>query len=352
MSVAVARRGGPRGPRQPPGPRSGAGPRRARHVTAPGLAGRASSSSSPPERAAAGALGAAGEPARAATLEPAAPRGGTGADSPQGRSGELSGLAALLYELDQLLRDPTVSLALKRFASKLTGALRDLVDGLGRLLRVRIPRWLLLALLGLLLPVALLALLSSGDDDRQATGVQAESAADAAGVSLPGVGMPALAERQARPKPVRVALVLDRPYDAPVLRRELRTLGTWLGENHAAGTRVTIIDTQAARASAPLRPTELAAGGGLRAQTRTSAAVRSALGGPPERRLLVTLGARAPRTRAANTLSIDTRPGASGAATRTGGGRSRVAIDERRTNALAASIARAIMGVSAQREPR
>jgi hypothetical protein len=333
VSAPAARRGGPRGPRQPPGPRSGAGPRRAAHGVAPALQARAAQF----EETAATAPVSSRQAAAAGSSDAAA-----AADAPDVRPRELSGLAALLYDLDQLLRDPTVTRALKRFASKLTGPFRDFAAAVRRLLGVRIPRWLLLGLLGLLLPLALLALLTSGDDDRES--------AQVAGASLPGIGMPALSELQSRPKPVRVALVLDRTYDAPALRRELRTLGTWLDEHHAAGTRVTIIDAQAARASAPLRPAQLAAGGALRAQDSTTAAVRSALGGPPERRLLVTLGSPAPQARAARTLNIATRPGASGAVTGSGE-RSRAAIDDRRPNALAASIARGIMGVSGQREP-
>jgi len=270
--------------------------------------------------------------------------------SPGARSGELSGLRLLLAQLDQLLRDPTLTLALKRFAARLSGGARDLAAAIANGLRalLRLPRWLLLGLLALLLPLALLALLSSAGDD--GPGSQPADIAGA-GMALPGVGMPALAASQQRPEAVRVALVLDRSYDAPALRRELRALGTWLGENHAAGTRVTVIDARSARASAPLRPSELASGRALQAQDSTRAAVRSALGGPRDRRLLVTLGSPAPAPAATSTLSIATRPGASAPASRSGA-RSRVAIDDRRPNALAASIARGIMGVSGQREPR
>jgi hypothetical protein len=277
----------------------------------------------------------------------------------RGDGRELSGLRLLLAQLDDLLRDPTITLALKRLAARLSRGLHALGGGLRRLLALRLPRlprWLLAVLLALLPALLVLAaLLSSRDDDHRAAPAAQSQAAGAgdtgSGVRLPGVGMPALAAAQERPKPVRVALVLDRTYDPVALRRELRALGTWLQENHAAGTRVSIIDAQAARASAPLRPATLASGGRLRAQESTTAAVRTALGGPPERRLLVTLGSQAPRAAQARTLSIATRHGASGRVTRSGA-RSRVAIDERRPNALAATIARAIMRVSGQREPR
>jgi hypothetical protein len=218
-------------------------------------------------------------------------------------------------------------------------------------MRLRLPRRLLLALLALTLPLALIALLSSGGD-RATPGVAQRSAAPAGGARLPGVGMPALALAQRRPRPVRVALVLDRAYDPTALRRELRTLGTWLSEHHAPGTRVTVIDARSARASVPLRGAELAGARPLRSRPSTTAAIRSALGRPQSRRLLVTVGSTAPRLATASTLSIATRRGATQRAPSRRGRRSRVAIDERRPNALAASVARAIMAISGQREPR
>jgi hypothetical protein len=269
-------------------------------------------------------------------------------------SGELSGLRLLLDQLDALLRDPTLALALRTFAAKLSDGVRRFaaagVEAVKRLTRLRFPRKALLALLALLLPLVLLALLDSGGDDRAATGRAAAPAAGAA--SLPGVAMPALRAAQERPKPVRVALVLDRTYAPAQLRRELRTLGTWLGDHHAAGTRVTLIDARSARASASLRPSELAAARASRATPSTTSAIRSALGRRQARRLLVTVGSAAPTVGRASTLSITPRRGAAGSAPARRGRRSRAAIDDRRPDALAATVARAIMSVSGQRERR
>jgi hypothetical protein len=115
---------------------------------------------------------------------------------------------------------------------------------------------------------------------------------------------------------------------------------------------VTVIDALSARASAPLRAADLAGAQPLRTRPSTTSAIRSALGGAQGRRLLVTVGAAAPRLGTARTLSIATRRGAPQRVPSRRGRRSRVAIDDRRPNALAASVARAIMSISGQREPR
>ncbi|MDX6676733.1 MAG: hypothetical protein QOE31_785 [Solirubrobacteraceae bacterium] len=274
-------------------------------------------------------------------------------------SGELTGLRLLLDQLDALLRDPRLALWLKNVARRLgdgarsaTAAALDAARRLARL-RLRLPRRLLLGLLALLLALVVAALLTSGGDDRATTGAGRQAAAPAsAGLSLPAVAMPGLRAADVRPKPVRVALVLDRTYAPAQLRRELRTLGSWLGEHHAAGTRVTIIDARSARASAALRPSELAAGRALHARPSTPAAIRAALGRAHDHRLLVTLGSTAPSLRSARTLSITARRGAAASIAPSSARRSRAAIDDRRPNALAATVARAIMAASGQRERR
>ena len=264
-------------------------------------------------------------------------------------SDELRGLRRVLDQLDALLRDPTLSLWLKAATAKLAagvrGAAAAVVDALRR---VRLPRRLLLGLLALLLPLVLLALLTGGDDEPATAGAPASQAA---GASLPGVTMPALSAADERPRPVRVALVLDRTYAPAELRRELGALGAWLREHHAAGTRVTIIDAASGRASGALRASELATGQPLRARASTPAAIRAALGRPQDRRLLVTLGSTAPPLGSASTLSITPRRGAAAGAPSRSGRRSRAAIDDRRPNALAATVAREVMSVSGQREP-
>jgi hypothetical protein len=267
----------------------------------------------------------------------------------------------MLDQLDELLRDPTVTRALAAFAAKLAAGVRGLsatakrlVSSLARL-RLPFPRRLLLALLALALPLALLALLTSSDDRRGASGPPARAAATVGGTRSPGaVGMPNLLTRSARVRPVKVALVLDHTYGAAPLRRELRALGTWLAEHHAAGTRVSVIDAGTARASGPLRDSDLARARPTRPRSSTAAAIRSALGRPAGRQLLVTLGSSAPPSSAARTLRIATRRGV-GSGSSVGlvhGKRSRVTIDDRRPDALAASVARAIMAVSGQRERR
>ncbi len=344
------------GPRQASPPRSGSGPRQpaaARRSHGHGVDPRAAAPASAEARPAAAGVGpdAAGAP---------------GKPSPLGSPQPLSAWRQLLAELDRLLRDPALTRALKAFAAKVVAGLRrlpGLIGEVGRaLLRIRLPRRLLLGLLALLLPLALLALLSSSDDDERAgrgapgppASATAAGGAARGGFSLPAVGMPQLLAQPDDVRPVRVALVLDRTYDSPALRRELRTLGGWLAENHAPATRVSVIDAASRRASAPLRADRLATAAVTRRRASTTAAVRSALGRGGGRDLVVTLGAAATIPGAARRLQIATRPGAA-----TGSGtvlerrrRARVTIDHRRPNALAASVARAIMAISGERERR
>lgn len=316
------------------------------HEQAPPSASRRARRAREPEPA--GAPGSAG----AAPSDPAAP----GEAAPPAQAGELSGLRLMLDQLDALLRDPTLALGLRSFSGRITrgvgGLAATLAHALGRLRlpRLRLARSLLLALLALTLPLALLALLLSAGGDERTTPNATSQAAD--GAALPGAGMPALVSAQEKPEPVRVALVLDRTYDTPALRRELRTLGAWLDAHHAPGTRLTVIDAQSARASGALRPAELSGARALRPRPSTTSAIRSALGQAQERRLLVTLGATAPPLASGSTLSVTTRRGAPPAAAPQGSRRSRVEIDDRRPDALAASVARAIMSASGQRERR
>ena len=286
---------------------------------------------------------------------------------PRAPSDELSSWQRLLYELNALLRDPTLARALARFVSKLAAGLRHLSvatrDAIRRLaqavrhLRIPFPRRVLLGLLALTLPLALLALLGSSDDKGNAPNASAPSfrmpTGAVGGLSLPSVGMPDVGPAPAKVRQVRVALVLDRTYDAATLRRELRTLGTWLTANHAPGTRVSVIDAQSARASRPARGADLARARPARQRASTAAAIRSAFGNQKERRLLVTLGATAPSS-TGSTVRIATQRGASTASSTPVGPRSRAraTIDDQRPNALAASVARAIMAVSGQREVR
>jgi hypothetical protein len=274
----------------------------------------------------------------------------------------------MLAELDRLLRDPTLTRALKAFAAKLAAAARALpdafLDAARRVARalaaIRLPRRLLLGLLALLLPLALLALLTSSDGERGRRGAPAPPAQPAeagagAGLSLPAVGMPQLVAQPDEVRPVRVALVLDRTYDTPALRRELRALGGWLTANHAPGTRVAVIDAAGRRASAPLSAARLAeAAAPARRRASTDAAIRAALARRNGRGLVVSLGAEPAVPGAAKSLRIVTRPGATAgsSAALARRRRARVTIDDRRPNALAASVARAIMAISGERERR
>ncbi len=334
-----APRGRAGGPRQAPGPRPGAGRR------GPGSARR-------PGHASAG-IHPAQEVAQPndveARPEPVAAVPATPAVAPAAAPAELSGLRLLLDQLDALLRDPTLTRALRAFAARIGDGLRELVAAIARL---RLPRRLLLGLLLLTLPFALLALLSSSDEDGQpATGASAPVARSPSAGGLGGVGMPNLASAPDEVAPVSVALVLDRTYGAAARRRELRALGGWLNEHHAAGTRVSLIDARTGRASAPLRPADLGRAQATRSRSSTAAAVDAAFARQRGRRLLVTLGSSAPPT-GASTLSIATRRGAREAAPTRSGRRSRATIDERRPEALAASVARAIMSISGQAERR
>jgi hypothetical protein len=282
----------------------------------------------------------------------------------------LSNWQLLLSQFDAFLRDPRLTLALKASVAKVAAgvraggaatldALRRMALALGRI-RIPFPRRVLLALLALALPLALLALLSSSDDERstrRAAQPPARPAADLAnGLSLPRVGMPSVRSAPAKVPQVRVALVLDRTYAPAALRRELRALSAWLQTNHAPATRVSLIDARSGRASAPLRAADLARARSRRARPGTTAAVRAAFARRQGRRLLVTLGSTVTPPGAVSTLRVATRPGA-GTGSRSQlrlrrGGRARATIDERRANALAASIARAIMAISGQREQR
>ena len=350
VSRAAAPRGGPPGPRQAPPPRSGGGahgaggPRdpgrrqRPTHLFAAGYAAR--------ELEQPGAASVQAEP-----LAPpdAGPSGGEperdGADvrvgHPAAAPGELSGLRLLLDELDQLLRDPTLTLALRRFTDKLASALRGL-----RLPRLRIPhmpRWLLLLPLLLLLGLGLPALFSSGDEDRSAS----TPAAGSGEVALAGVGMPDLQAAPDDPPPARVALVVGDAYAPADLRRELRTLGAWLAANHAAGTRVTVIDAATGRASAPLNAAALARGAPTRAQAGTSAAIGSAFAGRG-RRLLVDVGSSAPAS-SASRLSVLTRRARRRAGERAAAARAAVERGDRRS---APRCARGKRGAGADRDLR
>jgi hypothetical protein len=337
----------------------------------------------PGRRAPAGARSAGGRsepaarrPARGHAVHPSAttaaaqPEHAETDAEPRTPSDELSSWQRLLYELNALLRDPALARALARFVARLTAGVRGLSvaarDAIRRLaqavrrLRIPFPRRVLLGLLALTLPLALLALLallSSSDDKRSAPSASDQSfrmpTGAVGGLSLPSVVMPDVGPAPAKVRQVRVALVLDRTYDAATLRRELRTLGTWLARNHAPGTRVSVIDAQTARASRPARGADLARVRPVRQRPSTAAAIRSAFGHQRKRRLLVTLGTGA-RSSTGSTLRIATRHGASTAASGPRGPRrrSRATIDDRRPNALAASVARAIMAVSGQRELR
>lgn len=259
--------------------------------------------------------------------------------------GELSGLRLLLDQLDALLRDPTLALALRRFTDKVKEGLRLPRLGWPGWLRLpRLPRWLLLALLALVLALGSIALLSSGDDRDPAAPPSGE-------IALPGVGMPALEAAPDDPPPARIALVVDDTYSPAALRRELQTLGAWLDANHAPGTRVTLIDAASGRASAALRAADLGRATPTGPRAGTTAAVGDAFRGNGGRRLLVGVGAPAPRS-GATTLTVAPRRGAPVPRTVSvrRGERSRVAIDDRRPGALAASVARALIAISNQRE--
>lgn len=347
------------GPRQAPPARRESGARTPAGARRPG--GRATGP----------ARGAPRRPDAAASAEASVaehePQSAAGAAAPLQPPGELSPWQQLLAEIDRLLRDPTLTRALKAFGAKLAAGARALpalvLDAVRRaaraLARIRLPRRLLLALLALLLPLALLALLNSPDDERAANGGAAQPAAGAgagagAGLSLPAVGMPDVLPQPDKVDPVHVALVLDRTYDTPALRRELDALGTWLAENHAPGTRVSVIDAASARASAPLSAARLAEADAGRPRASTASAIRAALARENGRDLLVTLGTSAPAPGAARALRISSRPGPATGSSRALARRrsARVTIDERRPNALAASVARAIMAISGEREKR
>jgi len=341
------------GPRQASPPRSGSGPRQ------PAAARRSAGRAVGPR--------AAGPPtAGAGFTAPSAPQQADAQSraAPLGPPQPLSAWQQLLAEINRLLRDPTLTRALRSFAATAAALLRGLpalVADMARsvlraLKRIRLPRRLLLGLLALLLPLALLALLlNSSDEDRaDRAAPDAPAPAAAGGFSLPAIGMPQLLAQPDDVRPVRVALVVDRTYETAALQRELRALGGWLAENHAPGTRVSVIDAASARASAPLNADRLGAAGLTRRRASTTAAVRSALGRGDARDLVVTLGASASAPGAARRLQIATRPGAA-----TGLGavlerrrRARVTIDDRRPNALAASVARGIMAISGEREKR
>ena len=277
---------------------------------------------------------------------------------------EMSALEHFFYRLDEFLRDPSLTLALRAFTDRLKSGLRDLGAQVAEAARraaraiaaLQLPRRLLLGLLALLLPLVLLALLLGGDDDQPTTANQQRpSQAPANGAGFGAAGMPRLAAAPDRVPAATVALVVDGSLAPAALRRELGTLGSWLAANHAPGTRVTLIDATSGRASAPLSGSQLARASATLPRSSTTAAVRAALAREGGRRLLVDVGgAAAGAAPRASTLDVATRPGASfaPAVALARGGRAAVTIDERRPNALAASVARALMAISGQRERR
>ncbi|HVF77212.1 MAG TPA: hypothetical protein VNA28_02855 [Solirubrobacteraceae bacterium] len=340
-------------PRQASGPRTGSGPRApAGARRSRGRSGLARASYEPvpaePPR----------EPGAVATAA-AADADAAAAEAARG----LSPLQQLLAALDAFLRDPRLADALRAGLRNVAAGVRGMGAAAKRLaialwaIKLPIPRWLLLALLALALPLALLALLLGSDDERSASDQPpAAPAQGGGGFSLPGVGMPDVRADPDRVPQVRVALVLDRTYTPQQLRRELRTLGDWLAENHAPGTRLSLIDATTGQASRPLRAADLAAASPLlRPRPNTRVAIRSAFKSQKRRRLLVTVGSRVAPPGRTTTVRVGTGGAGAGAGSSTPlrrGGRSRVTVDERRPNALAASVARSIMGVSGQREPR
>ena len=205
------------------------------------------------------------------------------------RPEKLSGLRLLLDQLDALLRDPTLANALRRITDNVKGALRLPSLRWPAWLRLpRLPRWLLLPLLALLLALGSIALLTSIDDrDGQAP--------QGGEIALPGVGMPSLEAAPDDPPAARIALVVDDTYSPAALRRELQTLGSWLDANHAAGTRVTLIDAATGRASAPVSAADLASASLTGPPSSAAAAVGDAFSGDGGRRLLVGVGAPAPQ---------------------------------------------------------
>ena len=343
-----ALRGRGAGPRRAPSPRSGANRRVTGSARRPGHVGAVAFPARELDEQVAAAPVAIEPRAQPVTAEATAKP----APAPVAAAapGELSGLRLLLDQLDALLRDPTIANALKAFTARLTGGLRALRLPRLRLPRLRLPRRLLLGLLLLTLPFAVAALLTSGDDERAPA--TADRGAQAPGsTGLGGAGMPVLASAPDEVAPVSVALVLDDTYGEAARRRELRALGDWLAQHHAPGTRVSLIDARTGDASAPLRPADLALAQTTRPRASTTSAVRSAFEGGQGRRLLVTLGSAAPPT-GASTLSVQTRRGAGSAVATRGAKRSQATIDDRRPQALAASVARAIMALSGQSERR
>ena len=343
------------GPRQPSGPRAGSGSR------TPGGARSASTGARPvthtrlPARAAL-------KPSTTAIARPHPE------ERPLEAAAGLSSWRLLLAELNRLLRDPRLTRALKALVADFKegvrtlfggaiDAVREAVQDVMRLLGLKRLRRILLALLALLMPLALLSLLGSSDDKRptgSASGQPTRAATGLGGPSLGGIAMPNLRSAPDKVRPVSVALVLDRSYRPATLRRELRALGTWLSTNHAPGTRVSVIDVRSGRASGRLRPADLTRGQPTRPRANMNAAVRSAFGGQKGRRLLVTVGAAAAPAGTARTLRVVKRPaaGAESIAREPKTTRSRVTIADQRPNALAASVARAIMSISGQREQR
>jgi hypothetical protein len=277
---------------------------------------------------------------------------------------EMSALEYFFHQLDEFLRDPSLSNALRAFRERFGAGLREMGSQVAEAVRraaraiaaLRLSRRLLLGLLALLLPLALLALLlGSGDEEpRTASERPAQAQAQPGGAGLGGVGMPALAAAPDRVPAATVALVVDGSLTPAALRRELAALGSWLATSHAPGTRVALIDATTGRASAPLGAAQLARAGASRPHPSTSAAIDTVLAREGGRRLLVNVGTSASSSRRASTLNVATRPGATPAPSvaLARGGTASVTIDERRPNALAASVARALMEISGQRERR
>jgi hypothetical protein len=228
---------------------------------------------------------------------------------------------------------------------RLIGRRRHAAQGWARSPRALVP----LALAG---TAILLLLVPLGQDEKRNSAGHATT--PPSGAALPGVGMPGVLPGNTAVKPLHLALVFDDTYTGKARERELQALGVWLQTNHNPRTRVTVIDRSRRRASRPLAAADLADVRLVRRAPSPARVVRRALRRHVNR-LLVTIGNFVkPTLMKTATVRVHARRGARTPADLqlARGDHRIVRVDPRRRNALASTLARAIISISGMRERR
>lgn len=172
---------------------------------------------------------------------------------------------------------------------------------------------------------------------------------------LSGVGLPDTLPGNRAVQPLSIVLVLDDTYTSQARAREVQALGSWLQTHHHRLTRISLIDRTRHRMSRPMPGAALDSADIDRPVTSVSAGLIAVSRSTTRDRLLVVLNRRTSvRGAKVANLYLSTRHGAlmPQVVPLALGGQREVAIDPRRQQTLAATIARAVISVSGMREKR